>query len=61
LDVPEDSQLMQEEIFGPLLPIITVSTEWKYAMHVVLIDTMIQRSFYLWFDRLKMWKTVLIW
>ncbi|XP_011031097.1 PREDICTED: aldehyde dehydrogenase family 3 member H1-like [Populus euphratica] len=24
LDVPEDSQLMQEEIFGPLLPIITV-------------------------------------
>jgi aldehyde dehydrogenase (NAD+) len=27
LDVPEDSQLMQEEIFGPLLPIITVSKE----------------------------------
>ncbi|EEF39460.1 conserved hypothetical protein [Ricinus communis] len=24
LDVPEDSQIMQEEIFGPLLPIITV-------------------------------------
>lgn len=26
LDVPEDSRLMQEEIFGPLMPIQTVST-----------------------------------
>ncbi|KAK4762501.1 hypothetical protein SAY86_008269 [Trapa natans] len=26
LDVPEDSQIMQEEIFGPLLPILTVET-----------------------------------
>jgi hypothetical protein len=26
LDVPEDAMVMQEEIFGPILPIITVST-----------------------------------
>ncbi|XP_059653443.1 aldehyde dehydrogenase family 3 member H1-like [Cornus florida] len=26
LDVPEDSQIMREEIFGPLLPILTVET-----------------------------------
>lgn len=26
LDVPEDAQIMQEEIFGPLMPILTVST-----------------------------------
>ncbi|CAB4309200.1 unnamed protein product [Prunus armeniaca] len=25
LDIPEESQLMQEEIFGPLMPIVTVS------------------------------------
>lgn len=26
LDVPEDSLIMEEEIFGPLLPILTVRT-----------------------------------
>lgn len=27
LDVPQDSLIMQEEIFGPLLPIVTVGTK----------------------------------
>ncbi|XP_062148151.1 aldehyde dehydrogenase family 3 member I1, chloroplastic-like isoform X3 [Alnus glutinosa] len=27
LDVPEDSLIMQEEIFGPLMPIVTVATD----------------------------------
>ncbi|XP_004288486.1 PREDICTED: aldehyde dehydrogenase family 3 member I1, chloroplastic-like [Fragaria vesca subsp. vesca] len=27
LDIPEDTQIMNEEIFGPLMPIVTVSTQ----------------------------------
>lgn len=31
LDVPQDSLIMSEEIFGPLLPILTVSAELLYS------------------------------
>ncbi|GER40323.1 aldehyde dehydrogenase [Striga asiatica] len=38
LDVPEDSLIMNEEIFGPLLPIITVKLSNGFSLQVNNID-----------------------
>lgn len=51
LDVPRDSLIMKEEIFGPLLPILTVRTKHELllivmAMHYALMFEMLTLSVY---------------
>lgn len=44
LDVPQDSQIMKEEIFGPLLPILTVRTETFFSKTIYYCNKFPQRG-----------------